>query len=171
MDNSMESLSLLREFQGGEVLLRSANKDDLPNLRQWKNAQKAYFFYQSDISESQQREWFAAYQQRPDDLMFMVCVDGRAIGCMGIRLRGEVWDVYNVILGVTERGGKGYMGAAFQAMLHFALERHLKPVTLQVLKHNPAVSWYEKNGFVMTSEQSDYFCMRFDAEKIEGKAL
>lgn len=151
--------------------IRSANNDDLSNLRKWKNAQREFFFYKEEISAEKQIEWFSAYQNRLEDYIFMVIVNEKPIGCMGIRLIDEVWDIYNVILGIEEFGGKGYMSSAFKEMLGFALGHHQVPITLQVLKHNPAVSWYQKKGFVITSEQPDYFCMLYQPENFKKDNL
>jgi RimJ/RimL family protein N-acetyltransferase len=82
---------------------------------------------------------------------------------MGIRVLESAWDVYNVILGLPDHGGKGLMGKSLQTMLRFALSLHAMPITLEVLRNNPAVAWYQKNGFVITSEQRDHYCMLFDS--------
>ena len=34
----------------------------------------------------------------------------------------------------------------------------------KVLKHNPAVKWYLKNGFIITAEELEYFSMLFQVE-------
>jgi RimJ/RimL family protein N-acetyltransferase len=143
------------------IILRTANKEDLNNLRKWKNEHRDFFFFKGIITPEQQREWFRNYQSSPENYMFIVTEGGKAFGCMGIRLIDSAWDVYNVILGSPKHGGKGLMSKAFQAMLRFALLRHPLPITIQVLKHNPAMAWYQKNGFVITSEQPDHYCVLF----------
>ena len=165
MDKFRKNITIPIHCAGLKLSLRMANDGDLPNLRQWKNEQREFFFFKSEILPEQQREWFRAYQQRPDDFMFMVLVANTPIGCMGIRLIDDLWDIYNVILGSSGYGGKGLMGKAFQAMLNFAVSRRANPITLKVLKHNPAVGWYRKNGFLVTSEQSDHFCMVYQPDK------
>lgn len=64
--------------------LRSATAEDLEHLRQWKNAQRQFFFYQEVISESQQRQWFDAFMLRIHDIMFMTEFD-----LAGVRLLGH----------------------------------------------------------------------------------
>lgn len=143
------------------ISLQMINALDLLKLLEWKNSQRNYFFHKEIISHEQQKEWFLAYQTREEDFMFSVLVQGVAIGCMGIRFIKDEWDIYNVILGSSNHGKKGIMSKAFQAMLQFAISRHKNPISLKVLKYNPAVSWYEKNGFEITSEQKEYFCMTY----------
>jgi len=154
-----------------QLSLRTANEVDLPNLRQWKNEQREFFFFKGEISPEQQRAWFRTYQERGDDYMFIVRVDETAIGCMGIRLLDDVWDVYNVIRGSADHGGKGLMSRAFQTMLHFATSHCPNTIAVQVLKNNPAMGWYKKNGFVIMSEQPDHFCLSYQPENITKETL
>jgi len=148
-----------------KVRLRAANEGDLSNLRHWKNEQREFFFFKNEIMPEQQYEWFRAYQKRPEDFMFMVMAAEDAVGCMGIRLVDNLWDVYNVILGSKQFGGKGLMSRALQAMLCFAASRHNNQIALKVLKQSPAVDWYKKNGFFVTSEEKDFYSMSYQLEK------
>lgn len=147
--------------------LRSATAQDLDNLRSWKNAQSQFFFHQIEINPEQQRAWFDAFVHRPHDYMLMVEHQGAAKGCMGIRLLGPQWDVYNVILGEPAFGKQGHMGRAFAAMLAMARQQHDLPITLKVLKHNPAVGWYLKNGFTTAFEAEDHYGLHFQAHQKE----
>lgn len=164
MDNFSKRITLQVPSSNLKLILRTALSDDLPNLREWKNANSSYFFHKDEISPAQQQAWFHSYQQRPEDFMFMLFVDDIAIGCMGIRQLPEAWDVYNVILGVANYGGQGLMSTAFQEMLGFAATHSPLPITLQVLKHNPALTWYQKNGFVITTEHQAHFSMVYQSE-------
>lgn len=146
-----------------DLRLRSATTRDLENLRAWKNAQSQFFFHQTEISPAQQLAWFDAFVQRPNDYMLMVEHQGTAKGCMGIRLLDAEWDIYNVILGDPAFGRQGHMGRAFAAMLAMALQQRDLPITLKVLKHNPAVGWYLKNGFTTAFEAEDHFGLRYQA--------
>jgi hypothetical protein len=162
METSTKSLALPVTDEPRRVWLRSANAGDLANLRHWKNQRREFFFHKEEISAEQQEKWFRAYQARPHDFMFMVMVGGDPAGCMGIRLvDNHTWDVYNVILGVHELRVGGPMRSAFQAMLRFATSHHPAPITLKVLKGNPAIDWYRKNGFVISAEHPDHFAMSY----------
>ncbi len=167
MKDLKKNITIIVSVDDPKMMLRTANEDDLTNLRQWKNDHREFFFFKGEISPEQQLEWFRAYQKRPEDYMFIVYVEESAIGCMGIRLIDDVWDVYNVILGSADYGGRGIMSKAFKKMLSFAVSRYPGQITLQVLKHNPAVDWYQKNGFLITSEQPDHFCMLYQSEKLQ----
>lgn len=139
--------------------LRPANENDLENLRNWKNEQRKFFFHKDIITLEQQYAWFAEFQARNHDYIFVVDINSIAIGCIGIRLLDGMWDVYNVILGLSDYGKKGYMSQALQTTLAYAKSVKNYPIKLQVLKANPAVSWYKKNGFLITTDNADHYSM------------
>lgn len=157
-----ESITIVVQ-QDLKLALRAVADVDLETLRQWKNEQREFFFHKEEITPAQQRSWYAAFQSRPNDLMFMTVLDGQHFGCMGIRWLENSWDVYNVILGRPEFGGRGLMGKAFKTMLGHALSTKESSITLQVLKHNPAVKWYLQNGFVITAEYDDHYAMLYQS--------
>lgn len=144
--------------------LRSASALDLDHLRQWKNAQRMFFFHQDLITEAQQKKWFDGFIQRTNDYMLMVEHNGVPIGCMGIRLQSDEWDIYNVILGNAAYSKQGHMHRAFKAMLRMAQAQCALPITLKVLKQNPAVDWYLKNGFTTTFEATDHFGLTYQPQ-------
>ncbi len=152
-------------FHQNTLQLRSAEINDIDYLRNLKNSHREYFFHKFEITKEQQSAWFESYENRSNDFMFIVCLNGIRIGCMGIRLLENNWDVYNVILSDQQYKGKGWMGRALQAMISFSTEIHKVPIGLSVLKNNPAIWWYQKNGFYLVREYPDYFVMLFDSLK------
>jgi RimJ/RimL family protein N-acetyltransferase len=161
----MKSINILLDKINDDSItlnLRTAVENDIENLRIWKNMNKDFFFYKKEITESQQKEWFNQYLSRSDDYIFIVELNNQfPIGCMGIRKLENEWDAYNIILGESEFGGKGYMSIAFKKMLDFASNCESLPITLKVLKENPAVTWYEKNGFKKIAIEDSHFYMKY----------
>ena len=74
-----------------------------------------------------------------------------------LKLSGEA------LMGEDAYGKQGHMGRAFAAMLLMASQHLQLPITLKVLKHNPAVGWYLKNGFTTAFEAEDHFGLRYQA--------
>jgi len=138
------------------VELRTIGESDQPTLLAWKNQSRQYFFFKELISESAQREWFGQYLARDDDYMFVVRVKGDSIGCMGIRLITDTWDVYNVILGDLRFAKKGYMYQALHTMCRWAVGQYPVRISAKVLKDNPAIDWYSRNGFRIVSTHLEY---------------
>jgi RimJ/RimL family protein N-acetyltransferase len=148
------------------VRLRSVQSTDGEQLRVWKNSNRRFFFCKDEITEEAQARWIAGYLGRPDDYLFLVECEARAVGCMGFRsLDGEV-DVYNVILGDTTLRGSGVMSLALRMMLGFA-RRVSERVSLKVLKDNPAIRFYEHNGFLRKSDHGDHLKMTLDWSRFQ----
>jgi len=145
------------------MLIRLINEGDLTDLHKWKNDNKEAFFSQKTISSEQQIKWFTEYQKRPNDFMFMVLVDSVGVGCMGIRIIDNKWDIYNVMV-CQEYSRRGLMSTALKDMLHFVSFNRKIPITVEVLKSNSAVDWYKKNSFVVTSERKDCYCLTHQGE-------
>ena len=142
-------------------LLRPITTKDLENLRHWKNEHRESFFHKDKISSEQQRKWFDEYQKRHHDFMFITELYGQAFGCIGIRKLDNIWDMYNVIMGEKEFGKQGMMRKAIMVLIAFALSTEKLPITLRVLKQNPHLSYYLRNGFVISEEYPDHYKMIF----------
>ena len=137
------------------VVLRAAAPADLEDLRAWKNANKAGFFFQGEITAGMQKDWYAAYLKRPDDFMFVVEHEGRKAGCMGFRAESGAVDVYNII-GAPESAGKGLMKAAMALMCSYAAEKYTRNIGCLVLKNNPAVGYYRACGFTVIGDGGNH---------------
>ena len=142
------------------LTLRSIDHEDLERLRRWKNENREAFFFKGTISEQDQRDWYEAYLERPRDFMFIVEVEGCAVGCMGIRLLEDGWDVYNVIRSEAGLGGKGYMSRALDLMCAYASRVVRSSISAKVLRANPALSWYRGRGFEAVDTKDDYVLIR-----------
>jgi ribosomal protein S18 acetylase RimI-like enzyme len=145
----------------GLVRLLPIGKQDLEKLRIWKNAHRHFFFHQEIISAKGQQDWYRAFSQRSEDFMFLVEYSEQAVGCIGFRIIDKKADIYNAILGLSEYAGKGIMSLALRLLCSYARSR-TSAIGLKVLKENPAVQWYKKNGFMVTAEHADYFDMVLD---------
>lgn len=142
-----------------ELIIRTIKKKDIETLRNWKNQHKNFFFTKEAISSTQQKNWFQSYSLRTHDLMFIISFKKDNFGCMGIRWLKNHWDIYNVILGNKKYGGKGYMSQAFMIMINLAKELKIGQIKLDVMKNNPAIKWYKKQGLKVISYSSNYYTM------------
>jgi hypothetical protein len=142
------------------VSLRTAAFADCEDLREWKNQHRDSFFSQQLITPEGQRRWFSGYLERSDDWMFMVQEASETIGCMGFRAREGQADVYNVILGRPQHGGRGLMAGALAIMCSYARRRVDGPVVARVLKSNPATRWYRQRGFEVVSEEDSHYLIK-----------
>jgi hypothetical protein len=159
-----------------DLRLRAIGKEDIENLRNWKNKNKTSFFLNRDITPEEQEKWFAAFSVRSDDYMFVVeqKVDGdwQSTGCMGFRKLADEGcvDAYNIMRGVKIEPGSFTMSDAFRAMLAFAASRYEDlPIRCKVLCGNPAVEWYKKNDFsILNSVNDEYFLMELSKDSLNN---
>ncbi len=98
----------------------------------------------------------------------MIMSGTNPIGSIGIRWQKNQWEIYNVILGDKKFSKKGIMGMGLKRVIQFALDRRPGKVALKVLRSNPAVTWYENNGFSIANTSEEYLEMSFTA-KSEAK--
>jgi len=146
----IKTLNLKSQFPRLEV--KSLTRDEIEIIRLWKNKNREFFFFSDEISKDMQLNWFESYQTRIDDFMFVIWLDEQPLGVIGLRDIDGIWDIYNVIRGNDTLKGSGYMHKALRIIIDFALEKNDKPITLKVLKNNPAVAWYLRNGFEVRKE-------------------
>jgi len=162
--------SLACELYPG-VILRTAREEDQSNLRHWKNENRFHFFFKDVILEPAQQEWFRNYLAREEDFMFVVETDGRAVGCMGFRLLSGTWDIYNVILGDPEYSRQGIMKRALHMTCSYAMSLRTVRISAKVLKDNPAISWYCRNGFGVISDHAEYVEVELDTSNFKACAI
>ena len=153
----MRDLFQLKSTAFDDVVLRTATEENSESLRQWKNANRALFFFQGLITPEGQNEWFKAYLDRANDYMFLVCSEDLAIGSMGFRLLQGHADIYNVILGLRAMGGKGRMAKAMRLMCSFIHSDFTPHMGVKVLRSNPAaIAWYLENGFTEVARHDEF---------------
>jgi RimJ/RimL family protein N-acetyltransferase len=150
-----------------EVFLRTIMASDCENIRQWKNENRFSFFFQDIITSQMQEKWFGEYLERVADNMFVVQHDDIAIGCMGFRLIDGKADVYNVILGNPDYGRKGFMSKALALMCSYILSNSIQNIGLKVLRSNPALNWYLKNGFCEVSAHESFLELEVEIKRYE----
>jgi RimJ/RimL family protein N-acetyltransferase len=144
------------------VLLRAITLADLENLREWKNTHRFSFFYQEIITPEQQARWFQDYLERANDYMFVTQWVGQPVGCMGFRILDQRADIYNVILGRPESGGKGLMSQAIRLLCSLIAADFTRDIGAHVLLTNPARAWYQKNAFRETKFFETYVEVQLD---------
>lgn len=142
------------------VSIKLIKENNLERLRHWKNKERKFFFHDQMITSTQQLEWYKNYQDEINNYMFIVTTNNIPIGCMGIRLKENKWDIYNIILGLSKFQKKGIMSTALKIMIEFALSKKDTTITLKVLIKNPAVKWYLNNDFEIIKKYTNYYYMR-----------
>ena len=63
------------------------------------------------------------------------------------------------------------MGSALGLMSSFILSRFTDQIGARVLKNNPALGWYKKNGFEVRASAETHFDIRLDKERFQAAAF
>ena len=150
----------LPPLQAGRIRLRLLEEEDLPWTLAWRNQDRVrrWFFCNERLTPEQHAGWFARYQQRDDDFVFII---EEASG--GWQPIGQV-AIYNVdwlagrgefgrlMIGEADAAGRGLAREATTAAVALAFEQlGLREIYLEVLSSNlRAIKVYEACGFEVT---------------------
>ena len=149
-----------------DIKVRLIEEKDLDNLRKWKNANKAAFFYKKNITIKQQAQWFAEYLKRnkeQSDFMFIVEYKGVDVGCMGYRIIYGVIDIYNVILGNKEYEGKKIISTASKDLWkHLRSTYDLDIMAIVLTENTQTINWYLKNNWRITQIFEDHKILQYE---------
>lgn len=131
------------------IMLQSITDDDLELLRAWKNTHSHRFFHQEQITPSQQRDWFAAYSDRPNDWIFLIHDAAAAVtaGCLGYRIFDNEADIYNVLRAENVPSRSRAHSHALSILTNYIATTHSLPIRGRVLVGNPAARWARLHGF------------------------
>jgi len=149
------------------VTLRTIGPDEIETLRVWKNAHRTAFFHQATIEPDQQHRWFTGYLSRETDYMFMAEHAGTAFGCLGFRLLGSRADIYNVMRGRPDAGGRGLMSEAMRLLCSYIAAEFTREIGAEVLRSNPARAWYRDNAFRETADAGTQVHVDLDWARFE----
>lgn len=137
---------------GRQVVLRPAEEDDVPLFHRWQNHPEVWWYmdYERPFSAEDVREDLE--RSRLEGHPFVITVDGRPIGRIGLngfRRRDRICSLY-LFVGEPAFWGRGYAQDALMTLLLYAFERlDLHQVELWTLAaNNRVVRVYEHCGFV-----------------------
>jgi ribosomal protein S18 acetylase RimI-like enzyme len=144
-------------FDGRAAWARPATWDDVELLRAWKNANRHAFFHRAEIGPEEQRRWFEGFSQRSDAQMFILELDGAALGCVGFRfVAPDSVDLFNLILGDASTKRRGLMTAFYGTLERELARRGIRRIELRVLRTNEAgIAFYLRHGFARYEAPDD----------------
>ena len=147
----------IQNFKSKIPYIRKMCEGDLDILMVNKNKNKKYFFLKEDITPNKQLEWFKFMEKQKDNFMFICLNDDKPFGCMGYRKINNVIDIYNVM-----RFNKSNisMSECLLEMIGEIKKKYIDEIIqVLVLEDNPAIKWYEKNGFDIIDHKDKFVKM------------
>jgi diamine N-acetyltransferase len=149
------------------VRLRLLEKSDLKKTLSWRNQNCQWFFYSDLLSMDRHMEWFNQYLARDDDYVFIIERLSRKKEPVGqISLYKIDWEKRQaefgrLLIGEPAAKRQGIAQKATEILLDYAFTNlGIETIQLEVLPGNsPAISLYEKCGFMRTSMNANSIVM------------
>lgn len=156
-------------------LLRPLSFLDLPTTLMWRNKPevRCCFRTTNKLHLESHNEWFRTYLDLPNDFMFIIEVDKKPVGQLGlynIADDGHSAEFGRLMIGEKSCQGKGVARAATTAILAYAFETlRISRVFLEVrLENAPAVGLYQSLGFIQIQETEGFAQMELLAHQGHG---
>jgi diamine N-acetyltransferase len=154
-------------LEKGAVRLRLLERTDLEMTLSWRNENRRWFLNSDLLSIDRHRSWFEQYLARSDDYVFIIeWLSERAEPVGQISLYSIDWqeqkaEFGRLLVGEPARQ-KGIAKKATEILLEYAFDTlGIKTIHLEVLHNNvPAISLYEKCGFVRTEVRENRIIMQ-----------
>ncbi len=158
-------------LEKGCVRLRLLERTDLGTTLSWRNENRRWFLNSDLLSIDSHCSWFEQYIARNDDYVFIIEQLSERIEPTGqISLYKIDWEQrkaeFGRLLIVESARQKGVAKKAIEILLEYAFDTlGIKTIHLEVLQSNhPAISLYEKCGFVHTEELGSRIIMTRSSE-------
>ena len=159
----------IEPIENGRIRLRLLQESDLPLTLMWRNEEhiRRWFFSSERILLEQHQGWFAQYQERDDDFVFVVEEmqnSNRPIGQAALynvdwaRQRAEFG---RLLIGEPDATGKGFAHAATGLLIRFGFDQlGLEELYVQVYSDNtPALAIYTACGFQAVNQNARVITM------------
>jgi RimJ/RimL family protein N-acetyltransferase len=161
------------------VRLRLIKEQDLPRTLAWRNQDhiRRWFFFSQPLTPEQHAGWFARYQQRDDDFVFII-EDESSEPIGQVALYNVDWsagtaEFGRLMIGQPEAAGRGLAREATAAACALALDQlGLREVYLEVIPENlRAIRVYEACGFEVTGHTEKVVRMSLRAVRDLGSCF
>lgn len=137
--------------------LRKAVREDGPLLVAWRNADLKAFGDTTPLTLLSHAVWWDwTYELDPWDHLYIVETGGKPAGTIGVKLGGRP-EIHRVLLGDKTLARTKVMSTALELLTTgYGFPRYwllVKP------GNEPAIRFYERNGFKATGSEDDFLVM------------
>jgi len=172
----MSSKKIIPPKYSDRLRLRLLEEKDLPLTLSWRNQDsiRKWFFHSDLISIEQHLSWFAKYQIRDDDYVFIIELSALEhwipvgqIALYNIDWMNRKAEYGRLMIGDPYAKGKGIAREATNIILELGFSSlGLSEIYLEVLENNaPARKVYEDCGFLVRSIENNVVRMEISESK------
>lgn len=142
-------------FESNRIILRPLEEKDIENVRKLRNAYAEFYVNQEEITEEQQKKWFAHYLTKEDDVMVVAelkDVPGSFAGATSlydIDYEKKECEIGRTMCNKDVATEKGIGSEIFTAIIAMGFDTlGMKRIITSVLTNNPrSAHMTEKAGF------------------------
>lgn len=132
-----------------DVRLDTIGPDDLEFLRRLRNADRRWFFDQTEVTPEAQVSWHRSLSLNPNNHWYLVRLDDQRAGCFSIKVRDNGRAEVGSILLAPEFRGQGVMTRAMSAAID-QLGSHLRYYTEVLADNDQSLNLFNRLGFTAT---------------------
>lgn len=156
-------------IEGGRIILRLLERDDLPLTLSWRNKDeiRTWFLNTTIISADGHYSWFERYQELDNDFVFLILakdLNNAPVGQISlydINWGAKTAEFGRLMIGEPHAKGRGIAKEATRILLDYCFGAlKLKEITLEVKENNKAaIAIYQSIGFSETARDNGLVMM------------
>jgi hypothetical protein len=143
----------LGQFGDSNLIATPLNFFQLRYVKKIKDNNRGSFFYNKKLSYRRHFKWYKQYCKKQDDILYILKIENKRYGTVGIRKFALGYELYSVIRDKNIR----YYPNLMQAMVKKLIMNYAEEdIYCSVVAKNSAVEWYLKLGFKIESSNSQF---------------
>ena len=154
-----------------DVYIRKLELEDAYVSYKWRNDSEVFKYtgtvYDHEITLETELQWIEKVIKNDDEYRYAIVADGIYVGNIYLTNIGNKSAEYHIFIGEKSYWGKGVAKKASIVIIRFGFEHlNLQKIVLEVRpQNNTAIRLYEKLGFTMIGENSNFIKMEIEKEK------
>lgn len=154
-----------------DVYIRKLELEDAYVSYKWRNDSEVFKYtgtvYDHEITLETELHWIEKVIKKDDEYRCAIIADGCYVGNIYLTNIDDEQAYYHIFIGDKSFWGKGVAKKASIEIIRYGFEHlNLKKIVLEVHpQNNTAIRLYEKLGFAMIGENSNFIKMEIEKEK------
>ena len=156
-----------------DVFLRRLERDDAYVSYKWRNDPDVFKYtgtvYDHEITLETELQWIESVIKNNDEYRCAIIADSCYVGNIYLTNIDDEKAEYHIFIGDKSYWGKGVAKKASVEIIRYGFDYlNIKKIVLEVRpQNNSAIRLYEKLGFAMVEENSNFVTMEIDRAKYQ----